>query len=165
MAIYPIIICIIWMGVGAPEPRLEDDAFDDEKIVYRCDGDNSRIFEGLLLGYGGLLCLLGVFFAFRARKATSHFNEAKYVGIAVYCIFFCGVVGITLTYVLLGLPIGYYLVFCVCVMLGILSIMMIIYFPKIRIAIFQPEKNVYSRTSGSSRGSGLSTTQGADISD
>ena len=110
MMVPPLILCIIWTAVEIPEPRLEDDHFDNDKIVYRCDGDSCRIFEGVMIGlfldssffyfspffffiflfsffltrktpaYCGCLLAMGTFFAFQARKAVSHFNEAKYIG-------------------------------------------------------------------------------------
>eukprot|EP00211_Chloroparvula_japonica_P000105 CAMPEP_0119121066 /NCGR_PEP_ID=MMETSP1310-20130426/1857_1 /TAXON_ID=464262 /ORGANISM="Genus nov. species nov., Strain RCC2339" /LENGTH=1337 /DNA_ID=CAMNT_0007110603 /DNA_START=126 /DNA_END=4139 /DNA_ORIENTATION=- len=164
MMVFPLILCIVWCAVAIPEPNIKDDAFDDDKVVKRCEGDYSRIFEGILIGYCGILLLVGSFFAFRARKAHSHFNESRFVAISIYSLSFCGIVGVVLTYVLLGLPIAYYLIFCVTVIVGILTVTIVIYWPKLRIAIFRPERNVYTRQS-SSRATGGASTTGADISD
>ena len=143
MLVIPLAICIIWSAYEIPEPTFNDDHFDNDKRTYRCDGDSCRIFEGIMIGYCGCLLVLGTFFAFHARKASSHFNEARFIGLSIYMITFCGIVGVTLTYVLLGLPIAYYLVFCVTVMLGILFTTLIVYYPKIRICLFKPAKNIY----------------------
>ena len=149
MMVPPLVLSVVWSIVELPSPELKDDHFDNDKIVYRCDGDVCRAFEGAMIGYCGFLLALGTFFAFRARKAASHFNEARYIGLSVYATSFCGIVGVTLTYVLLGLPIAYYVVFCVCVWLGVFSTILFVYLPKLRICLFQPEKNVYTRSSGS----------------
>jgi hypothetical protein len=161
MIVPMLILCIIWCAFEIPSPTINNDDFDDNKVTYRCDGDSSRIFEGVMIGYCGSLVLLGTFFAFRARKASSHFNEARFIGFSIYSISFCGVVGVTLTYVLLGLPLAYYLVFCVTVMLGILCTTMFVYFPKIRVCLFRKEKNIYERSSVLKSG----VTAGTDVDD
>ena len=149
MLVVPLILCIIWSAYEIPEPTYNDDDFDDDKRTYRCDGDNCRIFEGIMIGYCGCLLVLGSFFAFRARKGSSHFNEARFIGVSIYMITFCGVVGVVLTYVLLGLPIAYYLVFCVSVMFAIFFTTLIVYYPKFRICLFKPEKNTQQSSSRS----------------
>ena len=154
MLIVPVIICIIWSAYEMPEPTYNDDDFDDDKRTYRCDGDSCRIFEGILIGYCGCLLAMGSFFAFRSRKGTSHFNEARFIGVSIYMISFCGVVGVILTYVLLGLPIAYYLVFCVSVMCAIFFTTLIVYYPKIRVCLFKPEKNIYKSSTRSGTGTG-----------
>jgi hypothetical protein len=142
MMVPPIIVCIIWCAYEIPSPMLKDDSFSNDKVVYRCDGDSCRIFEGVLIGYCGFLLVLGTFFAFQSRKATSYFNEARFIGVSIYSITFCGIVGVVLTYVLLGLPLAYYVVYCVSGLLGIVGTIIIVYFPKLRICIFKPEKNI-----------------------
>ena len=164
MMVPPLVLSLVWSIVEIPSPRLEDDHFDNDKIVYRCDGDTCRGFEGAMIGYCGFLLALGTFFAFRARKAASHFNEARYIGLSVYAVSFCGIVGVTLTYVLLGLPIAYYVVFCVTVWLGVFSTILFVYLPKLRICLFQPEKNIYSRHSSGSKKS-FSQGTGTDMDD
>ena len=154
MMVIPLIICIIWSAYEMPEPTYNDDDFDDDKRTYRCDGDSCRIFEGILIGYCGCLLALGSFFAFQSRKGSSYFNEARFIGVSIYIISFTGVVGVVLTYVLLGLPIAYYLVFCVSVMFAIFCTTLVVYSPKIRICLFKPEKNIYKT---SSKGSGSVT--------
>uniref|UniRef100_A0A7S4P2K4 G-protein coupled receptors family 3 profile domain-containing protein n=1 Tax=Paramoeba aestuarina TaxID=180227 RepID=A0A7S4P2K4_9EUKA len=150
MLIFPIIVCIVWLSYERPAPTIKDDNFDDEKTVFRCDseGISCRVFEGILIGYCGFLVALGSFFAFRSRKARSYFNEARFIGFSIYAIASCGIVGVTLSYVLLGLPIAYYVVFCVAVIVGIFATMMIVYFPKLKICIFKPETNVINKTVG-----------------
>ena len=167
MMVLPLVLALVWSIVEIPSPRLEDDHFDNDKIVYRCDGDTCRAFEGAMIGYCGFLLALGTFFAFRARKAASHFNEARYIGLSIYSISFCGIVGVTLTYVLLGLPIAYYVVFCVCVWLGVFSTILFVYVPKLRICLFQPEKNIYTRrsSSGGTGSSAMDAFSGTDMDD
>ena len=161
MLVIPLILCAIWTGYEMPEPSIEDDHFDNDKVVKRCDGDNCRIFEGVMIAYCGSLLCLGTFFAFRARKADSHFNEARRIGLCIYSISFCGIIGVTLTYVLLGLPIAYYVVFCVAVWLGIVSALLFVYIPKMYVCILQPEKN----TKGSSKGISTSRSMTLNMDD
>ena len=167
MMVPPLVLSVVWSIVELPSPELKDDHFDNDKIVYRCDGDVCRAFEGAMIGYCGFLLALGTFFAFRARKAASHFNEARYIGLSVYATSFCGIVGVTLTYVLLGLPIAYYVVFCVCVWLGVFSTILFVYIPKLRVCLFQPEKNVYTRrsSSGGTGGGMTDAFSGTDMDD
>lgn len=90
------------------------------------------------LGFIFILILLCVWFAFKTRNVPENFNETKFVGFAIYttCIIW-----------LAFFPIYYgsemqIITKCICISLSSIMTLSFMFFPKIYIILFHPEKNV-----------------------
>ena len=81
------VICTVWIVSASPTPH-KNTKYHYDKIVYEC-AVGSVVGFGVLLGYIGLLAILSVLIAFKARNLPDTFNEAKLITFSM--LIFCAV--------------------------------------------------------------------------
>ncbi|VDO72059.1 unnamed protein product [Onchocerca flexuosa] len=79
--------------------------YSDNKMIAPeielCRSDNGVIFEAIILGFKGLLMMLGCFLAWETRRVNvPALNDSKYIGMSVYSVFVTCVLGLPLVYIL-----------------------------------------------------------------
>ncbi|XP_077149971.1 vomeronasal type-2 receptor 26-like [Ranitomeya variabilis] len=70
-----VLLSIIWLSTSPPFPEMNTHLYPD-KIIFQCN-EGSMVAFSMLLGYMGLLALIGFIVAFLARNLPDCFNEAK----------------------------------------------------------------------------------------
>uniref|UniRef100_A0A8R1TKA2 Gamma-aminobutyric acid type B receptor subunit 2 n=3 Tax=Onchocerca TaxID=6281 RepID=A0A8R1TKA2_ONCVO len=79
--------------------------YSDNKMIAPeielCRSDNGVIFEAIILGFKGLLMMLGCFLAWETRRVNvPALNDSKYIGMSVYSVFVTCILGLPLVYIL-----------------------------------------------------------------
>lgn len=101
------------------------------------------------LTYNVLIILLCTFYAFRTRKTPANFNEARYIGFAMYttCIIWVAFlpvqIGVNKDYATITLSIN--------TTLNATTLLLCIFGPKVYILVFRPTRNLRSRSLNSWR--------------
>uniref|UniRef100_A0A7S4M7I9 G-protein coupled receptors family 3 profile domain-containing protein n=1 Tax=Vannella robusta TaxID=1487602 RepID=A0A7S4M7I9_9EUKA len=90
-----LVIIITWMIVSTPTAAMVD-RDGTQHFICTTGGFTGEpggyIFFGVLVGYGAIVLLLGVFLSIVTRKAPSTFNESKLLAISIYNLGFLSVV-------------------------------------------------------------------------
>lgn len=133
---FPLVIASLWVIVRPPAVTVTDSGGYSRLI--RCS-DSTDNLQMILLSYVLLLALVCTYFAYRARQLPENFNEAKFIGFAMFsfCVFWAGFV--PAFYSSVGANRTF--VYCMAVMLSTISVTCIMYYPKIRIILLLPDQN------------------------
>ena len=136
-----VIPCIVWTAAFPLDVVRSDENPDNDKVNIICNGENSEVFLGVLLGLGGLSLLIGVVVAFLNRKYHDFFSEATYIGYTMFTVGVTCCVVLPMLFILNDTPHGFYIVLMLGVFLGNGAVLVFMFFPKVFV-IFTPEKNV-----------------------
>jgi hypothetical protein len=140
-----VVLLILYSAIA--RPRLEytaDQSFDARNDLSAEDaaavamGDHlsygvcstNDAFRGLLLAYMGLLVVWGTKIAIDVRNVPSQYNEASLLGICVYNLLFCSVLGVPLDFLLQSNPVAQMLMRCFLFFLGSSVIVGTLFAPK-----------------------------------
>jgi hypothetical protein len=140
-----VVLLILYSAIA--RPRLEftaDQSFDARNDLSAEDaaavamGDHlsygvcstNDAFRGLLLAYMGLLVVWGTKIAVDVRNVPSQYNEASLLGICVYNLLFCSVLGVPLDFLLQSNPVAQMLMRCFLFFLGSSVIVGTLFAPK-----------------------------------
>uniref|UniRef100_A0A7S4MMH0 G-protein coupled receptors family 3 profile domain-containing protein n=1 Tax=Vannella robusta TaxID=1487602 RepID=A0A7S4MMH0_9EUKA len=89
-----VLIVTIWTIVSTPTAEMKD--FDDEHYVCTTGGFTGEpggyVFFSILVAYGALVLLFGIFLSIVTRNVPSMFNESKLLAISIYNLIFLSVV-------------------------------------------------------------------------
>lgn len=98
-----------------------------------CRSEHRIIWLSILLGYKGILLIVGVFLAFETRNVKiRHLRDSKLIGMSVYGIL---VLSLALTAVSLLLEVHvdtFYAVVGIMVMMGSTALLALIFVPKVK---------------------------------
>jgi len=134
-------VLAVWLVVEPLEGEKHGDHIEDDKEILRCSGDHAWIFAIILFSYGGALMFAGGVLAFLARKASSKFNESKFIGISIYNVIFCLVISIPLAFIMDGSPDASFLILTLGIFFAITGTLFILFIPKIYF-IFKKKRQV-----------------------
>lgn len=138
MTSLPVALCAVWFLIYPPEVDIQVDSTAQDSLVYEC-GANTDILQMVVLGYVLTLALVCTFFAFKARMLPENFNEAKFIGFAMFsfCIFwmcfipaFQDTTGATKSFV-----------YSLTVVASGFAVVAIMYAPKLHVMLWHPERN------------------------
>jgi len=121
----------------------------------------SAPFRGLLLAYIGLLVAWGTFLAISVRNVHSQYNEASLLGIVIYNILFCCVIGVPLDFLLDSNPPAQQMLRCFLLYLGTGVIVVGLFGPKI-VQLRAGGNRVTKLTGGNQTGTLTSTHGGVN---
>ncbi|XP_030637527.1 G-protein coupled receptor family C group 6 member A-like [Chanos chanos] len=85
------LICALWLTFCKPTARIYYEYRPDQSL-YECNVQCDNIYFGIVLGYIGLLALIGFIFAFASRKLPNSYNEAKFITFGMLIYIICWVV-------------------------------------------------------------------------
>jgi 7 transmembrane sweet-taste receptor of 3 GCPR len=142
-------VLLLWSTIDSPDADTITDQTDDDKLFLQCQSDDQWVWQGVLIGINATLVVIGIYLCFRVRKVPSSFNESKWISFSIYSVSVCGLIGIALGSALEEFPAAWYAVLSASILLGVSSIVVFIFFQKLFIVYFQPEKNTSEYTSGS----------------
>eukprot|EP00743_Colponemidia_sp_Colp-15_P003694 GILK01003986.1.p1 GENE.GILK01003986.1~~GILK01003986.1.p1 ORF type:complete len:822 (+),score=145.46 GILK01003986.1:31-2466(+) len=132
----------------------------------------SSIFLVVILFYKLAVLIFGVLLAFKVRKLSSDFHEAKWMGMALYCMFLLSAVALPLLLAVDLSVMAFHVVLCICIILGGSIGSYFILLPKIfhfvkktSVSIYaQPSSPTAEQTYGTSRGHRHSILSGTNDS-
>ena len=158
LTLLPVLFSIVWFLAYPPEIAVTADSTAEDTVVHECDG-YVDILQLILLGYVLILALLCTYFAFKARTLPENFNEARFIGFAMFsfCLFWMSFVpvfqdtsGATKSSV-----------YALTVMASGFAVVAIMYAPKLNVMLWHPDENTteafrIKTTATIMRGEGLS---------
>lgn len=132
----PLLIALMWVIIRPPA-IIEIDTDMHHRVIH-CSADADSL-QMIVLSYVLLLALVSTYFAYRARQLPENFNEAKFIGFAMFsfCVFWLSFV--PAFYSSTGANRDF--VHCLTVIFSTLSVTCIMYYPKVRIILFFPDQN------------------------
>ncbi|XP_056872453.1 G-protein coupled receptor family C group 6 member A [Takifugu flavidus] len=74
-----VIICLLWMIFDSPYVEGSPPSPQSMKKILQCREGATYIGYGIMLGYIGLLALIGFLLAFKSRKVPHEFSETGYI--------------------------------------------------------------------------------------
>jgi 7 transmembrane sweet-taste receptor of 3 GCPR len=87
-----IIILAVWTAPQfRPSPTL-DLASNGIEFVIKCDGDNYKVFVGVISAYYLVLAVVGLVLAFLTRNIHTIFNESVWIGYSCFCLIVVAVI-------------------------------------------------------------------------
>ncbi|XP_031552747.1 extracellular calcium-sensing receptor-like [Actinia tenebrosa] len=132
----PVVTCSFWYLFRPPSVIVLN--YSENSRIISCSTSDDTLLVIVLIYILGL-ALVCTYFAYRARTLPENFNEAKFIGFAMFsfCVFLSGL-----------LPAFYSstgsnrtFVNCLAVLGPAYGVLCIIYFPKVRIILFYPDQN------------------------
>mmetsp|Transcript_37865 Transcript_37865/g.59854 ORF Transcript_37865/g.59854 Transcript_37865/m.59854 type:complete len:764 (-) Transcript_37865:80-2371(-) len=136
-----VIPVIVWTVEFPLDVTRSDSNPDNDKVNIICDGDNSEVFLGVLMGLGGLSLIVGVVVAFLNRNYHDFFSEATYIGYTMFTVCVTCCVVLPMLFILSDTPLAFYTVLMLGIFLSNGAVLVFMFFPKIYV-IFHPDKNV-----------------------
>lgn len=140
-----IVFSVIGLVKWPPETILAYPTNKDVLLICNIE-DYDLVFA---LTYNVLIIILCTFYAFRTRKTPANFNEARYIGFAMYttCIIWVAFlpvqIGVNKDYATITLAIN--------TTLNATTLLLCIFGPKVYILVFRPTRNLRSRSLNSWR--------------
>ncbi|ESO85152.1 hypothetical protein LOTGIDRAFT_130830 [Lottia gigantea] len=142
-----ILFTAVWLLIETPGIRLH---IPDERkplIILKCKSDDISFLVSLV--YNMLLIIICTVYAVKTRKIPENFNESKFIGFAMYttCIIWLAFVPIyfgTLNSFKIQIT-----TLCVSISLSASVALLCLFFPKVYVIVFQPQKNVRKLTMNS----------------
>ena len=135
-----VILAVIWGALDPPSTKTD---IEKGQFVTMTCSPHKMVFglamEIAMLSYLILLCLVCAFYAFKARMLPENFNEARYIGFAMYILLLSWITFFPVqTY--LG---GWYVavVSCATAIVSSYALLACIFAPKLYVIFRHPEKN------------------------
>ncbi|KAK7909662.1 hypothetical protein WMY93_014346 [Mugilogobius chulae] len=156
-----LLVVLIWMLVEAPGVRKEVSPERRDIVTLKC---NSRDTSMLIsLTYNCILIILCTFYAFKTRKCPENFNEAKFIGFTMYTTCIIWLAFQPIFYVTASDYRVQTTTMCISVSLSGSVVLGCLFAPKVHIIMFQPQKNVCTLRTATTRFS-VTTGQGSSFS-
>jgi hypothetical protein len=136
LTLIPVIIASFWFVFRSPKVTVSN--YSENQRIISCSTSDDTLLVVVLV-YILVLALVCTYFAYRARTLPENFNEAKFIGFAMFsfCVFWTGF-----------LPAFYSstgsnrtFVNCLAVLGSAYGVLCIMYFPKVRIIVLHPNQN------------------------
>ena len=134
----PVGMTTIWLIIKPPAVDVITEEISEKKLIYQC-GETTDALHITLLVFVLFLALFCTYFAYRARKLPENFNEAKFIGFAMFGFCLCWLAFIPAFYDTKGA--NKELIFSTTVFVSGFCVLSIMYFPKLRFILCFPEQN------------------------
>uniref|UniRef100_A0AAV2M446 Metabotropic glutamate receptor 2 n=1 Tax=Knipowitschia caucasica TaxID=637954 RepID=A0AAV2M446_KNICA len=156
-----LVVVLVWMLVETPGVRKEVSPEKRDIVTLKC---NSRDTSMLIsLTYNCILIILCTFYAFKTRKCPENFNEAKFIGFTMYTTCIIWLAFQPIFYVTASDYRVQTTTMCISVSLSGSVVLGCLFAPKVHIILFQPQKNVCTLRTPTTRFS-VTTGQGSSLS-
>ncbi|XP_032230983.2 metabotropic glutamate receptor 3 isoform X2 [Nematostella vectensis] len=142
-AVVGVEVVLAGVGLGYWSPKQIEKFPTKSDILSTCNIQDYDLV--VAMSYNVLLILLCTMYAFRTRKTPANFNEARYIGFAMYTT--C-VIWLALLPVQIGVNDKDYktLTLSINVTLNATTLLLCVFGPKVYIVLFRPTRNIRSRS-------------------
>jgi ABC-type branched-subunit amino acid transport system substrate-binding protein len=134
-----LILMIIWTIIDRPKPKRVVDV-DKNRINVVC-GSKTPAWLIAAFVYDAFLMCLSLFLSFRTRRVPDGFNETWYIYLSGYNTAVMGILGVTLGYVLNKNLLAVTIIVSITLLVGGVGIWVLLFLPKLYIALLKPEQN------------------------
>lgn len=132
----PVVTCLFWYLFQPPSVRVSNHS-ENSRIISCSTSDDTLLVIVLVYILG--VALVCTYFAYRARALPENFNEAKFIGFAMFS--FCVFLSSFLPAFYSSTGSNRTFVNCLAVLGSAYGVLCIMYFPKVRIILFHPDQN------------------------
>lgn len=138
-----VVFCLLTFWLLLDAPYMSSVIQRDEYIFLTCRPHRSTMGFSLhvaINGYLVLLSLICTFHAFKARKLPENFNEARYIGFAMYILLLSSIAYFPVDFAGLENP-SVTIVTCATTLVSSYGLLGCMFAPKLYVILFHPEQN------------------------
>lgn len=135
-----VILAILWWTLDAPSERTEIEK--GKYVLYTCRPYQTTLglaIDITMVTYLILVSFLCVFYAFRARNLPENFNEARFIGFAMYILLLSWISFYPVKTSLEGWYVA--VVSCTTALVSSFGVLGCLYVPKVYVILLHPEQN------------------------
>ncbi|CAF1250304.1 unnamed protein product [Rotaria sp. Silwood1] len=142
-----LITVLLWLFFSPPSIKLKSEIkHNQRRLILVCQTDHEYIAYSLI--YNMLLVISCTLYAIKTRHIPENYNEAKYIGFAMYSICIIWLAFIPIFFGLRSSDNWFRIQFvtlAICLSLSATIILICLFAPKLHIVLFNPSKNIPSK--------------------
>ncbi|EDO42746.1 predicted protein, partial [Nematostella vectensis] len=132
---FPVVMSAVWFLISPPDVTVTQQGATRRVM---CD-KNVYTVQLVILVYILVLALVCTYFAYRARTLPENFNEAKFIGFAMFAFCISWLCYFAASYG--SAAVDRVLILCVTILASGFIVLGMMYFPKVQIIVFYPSRN------------------------